>query len=180
MGSSPFLKQGKTAFLTQAAMIAALYAAFTLIALQFSFTANQFRFSEALTILAFFTPAAIPGLTAGCIIANIFSPFWYLDIPLGSLATLLAATVTYLLRKVKFGKFFAPLPPVIFNALIVGAMITVFFPDDKISLAAFAVNASLIGVGEFVVCYGAGLPLLLTLERDSFKALFRRRPGKNN
>lgn len=85
------------------AVIAALYAALTYAAsaVNLAYGAVQFRFSEALTVLAAYTPAAIPGLTIGCILANLGSPYGITDIICGSAATLLAAVFTYLTRKVK-------------------------------------------------------------------------------
>lgn len=90
-------------FLVCGAVIAALYAALTYAAsaANLAYGAVQFRFSEALTVLAAYTPAAIPGLTIGCILANLGSPYGITDIICGSAATLLAAVFTYLTRKVK-------------------------------------------------------------------------------
>ena len=85
------MKNKKILHLVYGAIIAALYAAATLLISPLSYGAVQFRFSEALTVLSVFTPAAIPGLTIGCAIANIGSPYVHLDIVFGSLATFLAA-----------------------------------------------------------------------------------------
>ena len=107
-------KQSKKAsvYITQAAVIAALYAALTYLASVFGIAYGnvQFRFSEALTVLALFTPAAIPGLTIGCFIGNLGSPFGIMDVILGTLATFLAAYFTYVTRKAggKFGYLLAP------------------------------------------------------------------------
>mgnify|MGYP001070155035 CR=1 FL=1 len=109
------------------AVIAALYAALTYAAsaVNLAYGAVQFRFSEALTVLAAYTPAAIPGLTIGCILANLGSPYGITDIICGSAATLLAAVFTYLTRKVKVKglPLLAPVFSVVFNAIIVGAEI---------------------------------------------------------
>ena len=96
-------KQKTTTYITQAAVIAALYAGLTYAAgfFNLAYGSIQFRFSEALTVLACITPAAIPGLTIGCFIGNLNSPFGILDIVLGTLATFLAAYFTYVTRKVK-------------------------------------------------------------------------------
>ena len=92
-------KSNKVTFLTQAAVIAAIYVVLTIIFAPFSFGEVQVRISEALTVLPFFTPAAIPGLFVGCIIANLFGGAIPADIIFGSIATLLGALGTYALRK---------------------------------------------------------------------------------
>ena len=111
-------KNNKVIFLTQAAMIAALYVVLTLLAAAFGLSSGviQVRFSEALTVLAFFTPAAIPGLFIGCILANWLTGALLWDIVFGSLATLVAAVFTYLLRK---NKWLAPIPPIVSNTVVV-------------------------------------------------------------
>ena len=101
-------KSNKVTFLTQAAVIAAIYVVLTIIFAPFSFGEVQVRISEALTVLPFFTPAAIPGLFVGCIIANLFGGAIPADIIFGSIATLLGALGTYALRKKS--RFLAPLP----------------------------------------------------------------------
>ena len=104
------MRRKRTLFVTRAAMIASLYVILTLIANAFGLAnyAIQVRFSEALTILPFFTPAAIPGLFGGCIIANILTGAVPLDVIFGSLATLIGAAGTYLFRK---HKWMASIPP---------------------------------------------------------------------
>jgi uncharacterized membrane protein len=151
-------------FIVQAALIGAAYAALTFLVAPLSYGVMQLRVSEILTILPYFTPAAIPGLFVGCIVANIISPYGLLDMVCGSLATLLAACATYRFRK---RRALAPLFPVLFNAAVIGAML----------YYAYGVNASLlanmlwVGAGEFIVCYGAGYPVLRLLEKrkDIFK-----------
>ena len=108
----------KVVFLTQAAMIAALYVVLTFIANAFGLASGaiQVRLSEALTVLPFFTPAAIPGLYVGCMLANFLTGCCVLDIFVGSLATLIGALAAYTLRK---WKWLVPLPNIIANALIV-------------------------------------------------------------
>lgn len=160
-------------FLTESAVIAALYAALTFAAgaLNLAYGPVQFRFSEALTILPVFTPAAVPGLLIGCVIGNITSPFGWVDIVCGASATLIAAVCTRALRKVRLHgiPLLAPLPPVLFNALIVGAEITLLAPGA--TLAAFLYAAFTVGLGQLVVCYGLGLPLYGAL-RPAEKRLF--------
>lgn len=153
----------KTKFIIQAAIIGALYAAVTILLAPFSYGIMQVRVSEALTILPFFTPAAIPGLFVGCIVANYLGGYGLLDIALGSLATLLAAFLTYKIRN----KALAPLPPVITNALIIGPMLYYI-------LGAFPLYACIgwVALGELIACYGLGYPLLKYLEKNKSK-IFR-------
>ena len=93
------MKNQKVTFLTQAAMIAAIYVVLTVVFAPFGFGEVQVRVAESLTILPFFTPAAIPGLFIGCLIGNILGGAIIPDIIFGSLATLIAACFTYTLRK---------------------------------------------------------------------------------
>ena len=155
--------------LVHGALIAAVYAAATYLSavLGIAYGPIQFRFSEALTILSIFTPAAIPGLTIGCIIGNLSSPFGMWDIVFGSLATLLAALLARKLRNVKIRKLplLSIIMPVIFNALIVGAEITLLMPTDEANLTAFAVAALEVGAGELAVCLAGGIPVYYALKK---------------
>ena len=155
-------------YLTRAAIIAALYVVLTYLAglMNLAYGPVQFRFSEALTVLPFLFPEAIPGLFVGCIVSNLISPYGVLDLVVGSAATLLAAIWTN-----KCGKrWFAPMPPVIANAVLVGAMIAWYEAGFGAGfLAAFLYNAATVGLGELVVCYALGLPLLKILEDRGIK-----------
>ena len=102
--------------LTQGAAIAALYVVLTLVFAPISFGPLQLRIAEALCILPFFTPAAIPGLFIGCLLANLIGGGVILDVIFGSLATLIGAVFGYLLRK---NRWLVPVPTVIANALII-------------------------------------------------------------
>ncbi|MBO4467958.1 MAG: QueT transporter family protein [Clostridia bacterium] len=146
------------------AVIAALYAALTYAFAPISYGPVQFRVSEVLTILPCFTPVSIIGLTVGCLLANILS-FNAIDMVIGTSATLIAAVFTYLLRKMKFLKipFFSLLSPVIFNGLIVGLEIAVFFVK---SIDSFPINAAWVALGELVVCFGLGIPFYLLLDKN--------------
>ncbi len=161
----------KLTHLAQGAMIAAIYAAATYLSAVFGIAYGnlQFRFSEALTILSVFTPAAVPGLTIGCILGNISSPFGIWDIVFGSLATLLAAISARALRniKIKGFPFLSLLMPVIFNALIIGAEITFLMPAQTPSLALFAVSALEVGAGELAVCLAGGIPLFYAIRKTN-------------
>ena len=106
------------------AMIAALYAALTLLLAPISYGAIQCRISEAMTLLPILLPQAIPGLVIGCLVANLLSPVAIWDEIFGTLATLFAALGTYKLRK---KPLLAALSPVVANGVIVGVMLAVFY-----------------------------------------------------
>ena len=106
------------------AMIAALYAALTLLLAPISYGAIQCRISEAMTLLPILLPQAIPGLVIGCLVANLLSPVAIWDVIFGTLATLIAALGTYRLRR---KPLLAALCPVVANGVIVGVMLAVFY-----------------------------------------------------
>lgn len=143
----------KIRYITTSAVIAALYAALTLLFQPISYGVVQFRISEVLTVLPFFTPAAIPGLFIGCVFSNIASSLGPVDIIVGSGATLLAAWLTHKMPI----KWLAPLPPVVCNGVIVGLeLYFVFHSPLWISIGSVA-------FGEAVVCFAGGIPLMLGL-----------------
>ena len=151
------LNQGKKAvFITQAAVIAALYTVLVIIFNYCSFGPIQFRIAEALTILPYFTPAAIPGLFVGCLLSNILGGAAIWDIIFGSIATLIGAIGTYALRK---NKWLAPLPPIIANTLIVPFVLKYAYGSEGI----FAMFFVTIGASEFIVCGIIGMLLLFAL-----------------
>jgi uncharacterized membrane protein len=145
-------------FVVEAAVIAAMYATLTIL-IPGGSGQIQVRVSEALTVLAFFTPAAVPGLFIGCLTANIFVGAGIYDIIFGSLATLIAAFLT---NKMPI-KYLAPLPPVIINAVVVAFIL-------KISInAPIFITMGLVALGELIACYGLGYPLMLFLEKQSIR-----------
>ena len=147
-----------------AGVIAAVYAALTLILPIPSYLGVQFRVAEAMTVLPFLCPAAIPGLTVGCFLANLLGSPMPVDWICGTAATLLAALWTARLKN----RFLTPLPPVLCNAVIVGAEIAWFFPTEGMTFwAAYGFNALTVGLGELAVCCLLGLPLLAWAERTS-------------
>ncbi|NJD01186.1 MAG: QueT transporter family protein [Ruminiclostridium sp.] len=148
----------KTRFITEAAIIAALYAALTIL-IPGGSGQIQVRVSEALTVLAFFTPAAIPGLFAGCLAANLFVGNGPYDIVLGSLATLLAAYITWKMPK----KLLAPLPPVIINAVAVAVILKLSANLPMLPTMGF------VAIGEVIACYVLGYPLLLLLDKQKHR-----------
>ena len=152
------------------AVIAAAYAALTIVLAPISYGPVQFRVSEALTALPFLMPGAVWGIFAGCILANLYTGS-VLDIVFGSLATLLAGLLTAWFGKkgntVK-NRLLGCLMPVLFNAVIVGAVLTWGyqlrqFPDDP--WASFGFNALTVGLGEAAVLYHVGYTLLRQLPR---------------
>ena len=152
------MKRTKT--ITQAAIIAALYVVLTFVAntLGLARGAIQIRLSEALTILPYFTPAAIPGLFVGCLISNILvgSVLW--DVIFGSIATLLGAIGTYYLKK---HKWLAPIPPILSNAIIVPfVLVYAYGVQDALPFLAFTV-----GAGEVLSAGVLGMILLKSLEK---------------
>ncbi|MEG1930300.1 MAG: QueT transporter family protein [Anaerovorax sp.] len=153
-----------TKFLMQAAIIAAIYATLTLVLMPFSYGVMQIRVSEALTILPFFTPAAIPGLFIGCLVSNLMSPYGMIDMICGSAATLLAAVGSYMLRS---KPILVPLPPVVANGIIIGSML--YF--------AYGVHITLLGcilwvaLGQLLACYVIGYPLLKYLRK--YEGIFK-------
>ncbi|MBQ4536647.1 MAG: QueT transporter family protein [Lachnospiraceae bacterium] len=151
----------KTQFLVHAALIAALYVVLTWLSNSMSLAnhAIQVRFSEALTILPYFTPAAIPGLFIGCLISNTLTGCMLLDIIFGSLATLLGALGTHALRK--FTKWLAPLAPILANTLIVPFVLAFVYHFDG-SVPYFMVT---VGIGEIISCGVLGMILLNVLEK---------------
>lgn len=160
------MKKKTTLYITQAAVIAALYVALTYVsnALGLAYNAVQFRLSEVLTVLPVFTPAAIPGLAIGCVIANVSSPFGIADIICGSIATLSAAVMTRMFRNitVKGIPLLSLLPPVIFNALIIGLEIWYF---SGRTAEIFFVSAFKIAVGQAVMCIAAGIPFIHAVKK---------------
>ena len=153
------MKNKSILFMTQAAMIAAIYVVLTILFAPFGFGEIQVRIAEALTILPYFTPAAIPGLFIGCIIGNLIGGAILPDIIFGSLATLLGACFTYLLRNKS--KYLAPLPPIIANTLIIPFVLRYSYgvplPTPFMMLT--------VGIGELISCGGLGMILLTGLRK---------------
>lgn len=148
----------KVLFITQAAVIAAIYTVLTIVAAGFNLASGmiQVRFSEALTILPYFTPAAIPGLAIGCLISNILTGCMVPDIIFGSLATLIGAVGSWYLRK---NKFFVTVPPVISNMLIIPFILTYVY---KIP-GGVPLQMLTVGAGEVIACMILGSALLHAL-----------------
>lgn len=147
--------------LTLAALIAAVYAVLTLALPIPAYSGVQLRVAEAMTVLPFLFPAATPGLVVGCFIVNLFSPY-SLDLVFGTLATLLACLLTQRVPN----RWLAPLPPVLCNMVIVGAEIAWYLVGFGPGfLAAYALNAFTVGVGELIACVILGQLLLTALPK---------------
>ena len=155
------IRNNKALFITNATIIAALYVVLTYAASMLGLSSGviQIRFSEAMTILPFFTLTAIPGLFIGCLLANILSGAIVWDIIFGSLATLIGAVFTYLLRKKT--KWLAPLPPIVSNTVIIPLVLTYAYgvPDGLPYLMLT------VGIGEIISCGVLGMVLLKCLEK---------------
>ena len=167
--------------LTQAAIIAGLYAALTImqniLVPGSASMAVQFRVSEVLTILALFTPSAIPGLTVGCIIANISSlaSIGVFDMIFGSIASFLAALSMYKLRNARLFKipFAALFMPALMNGIIVGFEIDFFFVNTySFDLIDFLIQGGLVAVGVIDVLFVLGFPLFVTIEKRNLSKKF--------
>ncbi|HOK43314.1 MAG TPA: QueT transporter family protein [Thermoclostridium caenicola] len=148
-----------TRTIVQAALIAAVYAAMTLLIKPLAYGPIQFRISEVLTVLPAVLPSAIPGVFIGCILANFIGGFGMVDIVFGSLATLLAGIFTWLLRK---RRILLPLPPVVFNGLIVGTYVYLLY--DK--TYPLPLTMLFIAISEAIICYGLGLPMLSFIKKN--------------
>ena len=151
--------------LTQGAVIAALYVVLTLVFAPISFGPVQVRIAEALCILPMFTPAAIPGLFIGCLIANLIGGGIILDVIFGSIATLIGAVLGYMLRK---NRWLVPLPAVIANALIVPFVLKYGYGVVDVAIPVLMFQILL---GEIAGCYVLGELLCTALLRRK-KSIF--------
>ena len=149
---------GNTRTLVRAALIAALYTVLTLLLQPLSYGEVQIRFSEALTLLPILLPEAVPALAVGCLLANILGGCTIFDIVFGTLATLLAALCT---RRLRNRFWLAALMPVLFNGVIVGAVVHYCYaPIFPLPLSMLSVAA-----GEAVACLVVGPLLIRVMQR---------------
>ena len=154
------MKDQRIKLICQGGIIAALYLALTLLAnaLGLANYAVQVRFSESLTILPYFTPAAVPGLFVGCLLSNILTGCALPDIIFGSLATLIGAVSTYMLRNKS--KWLAPLPAIVSNAIIVPFVLLYAYGIEPLWFSFVTVT-----FGELISCGVLGMLLLNTLRK---------------
>ncbi len=162
-----------TRIIAVSALIGGVYAALTVAFAPISYGPVQFRISEVFCILPYFLPETAFGLYVGCILANLFTGNIF-DIIFGSLATLFAGLLTARIGKREHtlaNSALACFMPVIFNAVIVGAVLTWAYGIQEFAdnaVLSFAVNAGWVGFGELVVLYVLGLPLIRWLPKQKF------------
>lgn len=151
--------RARTLYLCQAACIAALYVILTLLSstLGLASGAVQIRLSEMLCLLPIFLPAAIPGVTVGCLLANLLTGAVWLDVLVGPIATLIGALGTYWLRRYRW---LAPLPPVLSNALLVPLVLAYGYGVEQ----AIGWMMLTVGIGEILSIYVLGMLLLRALK----------------
>lgn len=166
--------EGRTSVrrMVRCAVIAAVYVVLCLVLAPFSYGAVQVRVAEALCLLPVFGAEYIVGVTLGCFLANLFGST-IIDVVFGTLATLLACLVTYRLRHLRIKGLAIPasLPPVFFNAVIVGIEITIFFTDYTVMSAPLWLlcvsNGISVGIGELVSCTVLGVALVKLIESNA-------------
>lgn len=154
------MRNKKVTYMLQAAMIAAIYVVLVFVFDYWSFGPIQFRIAEALTILPFFTPAAIPGLFVGCFLANFLHGAILADVIFGSIATLIGAAGTYLLGKARL-RWLAAIPPIVANTVIVPFVLKFGYGAEE------AIPYMMLTVcgGEIIVCGILGTLLLFALDK---------------
>lgn len=175
------MKNKKLMELCLIAMIAALYAAVTLALAPISFGEIQVRISEALTLLPVLFPSAIWGVTFGCFIANLAGVLFGLngvgviDIFFGTLATFLAAILTYKLRNVRVKNIplLSAFMPVLFNAVIVGYELAWLLLPDSLYFSGWILMGAQVGLGELLACFILGIPLTMHLEKSKLVEIFK-------
>ena len=152
-------------------MLAAMYTALVMALPWMSFGPVQVRVAEALAILPVLTPVAIVGVGLGCFIANLMSPYGAIDTIVGTAASVIAGVITYRLRHIRFWGLpvLSALSPVIVNAIIIGAMLSIMY-TGRLNSVVFATYALSVGAGQMVACVALGLPLLKALERTNVLA----------
>lgn len=175
------MRKKSTKYIVQSAIIAALYVCLTFLQNTLlpgtASMAVQFRVSEVLTVLALFTPAAIPGLTVGCLLANLstLSALGPYDMIFGTLASFIAVLLMYKLRNVRLFSLpvLACLMPALINGILVGLEIEIFFIEGPFHLESFLLQGSFVALGELGVLFVLGLPLAKLIEKKGFdKMLF--------
>ena len=168
------MRKFDTRQITLAAAVAALYALLTYSGSIFGLTYGpvQFRFAEALCVLPFLFPTAAPGLFVGCLIANLLSPYGLVDVVCGSAATLIAALITARVRH----RWLAPLPAVLSNGVIIGAMLAWYEAGFGPGFwGMFANNGLTVALGELGACYVLGMLLLYAIPKIKyFQPMLRR------
>ena len=171
-----------TLYLATSAVIAALYVVLTLPFAQIAFGPIQFRLAEIMVVLPILTPAAIPGLTLGCFLANLLNPMnlGVIDIVFGSLATLIAAVLTRWISQKTLRISEIPrnilslVPPVLVNAVIVGTYLSYLLTDGPASGTLIALNILYVGLSEALVVYAIGFPFLFVLKKTQIQKIWKK------
>ena len=148
-------------------VLAAVYAVVTMATASFAYGPIQFRITEALCVLPFFAPVTSLGLFIGCLVANLFSTVSVLDIVIGSAATLIGCVWTSKLRN----KWLVPLPTVLANGVMVGAMLAAVYTPDAFWSGFLTMGAQVV-VGELAVMLVLGLPLMAYLQKSQILSRF--------
>ena len=155
--------------LVRAAMVAAIYVVLCLVLAPFSYGAVQVRLAEMLCLLPVFGAEYIVAVTLGCFLANLLGST-LVDVVFGTAATLVACLLTYAVRKMRVGGLAIPsaIPPIVSNAVIVGALeLTFFLPGVTGTAALAAWNALTVGIGEVVSCGILGVALVKLMESNA-------------
>ena len=151
-------------------IVAGMYATITILTASFAYGNIQFRIAECLCVLVCFSPSLTVGLSLGCLIANIFSTVSALDIFVGTAATVIGCLLTQQIKKAAL----VPLPTILANALLVGAMLAwVYMPQQF--WRGFVIMGAEVAAGEIAVLYLLGVPLYLFLKKT---ALIEKLLGK--
>ena len=154
--------------LARGAVVAALYVVLCAVLQFMSFGTIQVRVAEALCLLPVFGPEYIAAVTLGCFLSNLLFSVWQ-DVVFGTLATFLACLATYWLRGLRVRGLALPaaLPPVVFNALIVGPEIAFFFGTGPATVPVVLFNMGSVAVGEVISCCVLGTALVALIERNA-------------
>lgn len=169
-------KQSKR--IAHGALIAALYTALTVMLSPIGFGAVQFRVSEALTLMAIFSPFAASSITLGCFMSNLIGMMMGLttiwDVIFGTIATAIAAYLSYIFRdkRTKGLPLLSASMPVIVNAIVIGVMISLVYYDNM-SMVIVLMNMLSVGIGEFFACFFVGLPLIRVMERYNIDKFYK-------
>lgn len=154
-------------------VLAALYAVITIATASFAYGPIQFRVADALCVLPFFAPGTSIGLFLGCLLANLFSPVSALDVVIGSAATLLGCLIAGRMKQ----KWLVPLPTILSNTLLVGAMLAfVYTPNALVS--GFLTMGAQVAIGEVAVMAALGLPLIAMLSKSNLLAQLFNEPDR--
>lgn len=174
------MKKSNVRKMAVCSMIAALYTVVSLALAPLTFGVVQIRFSEAFGLLAVLSPLGIWGVTLGCLISNavgvVLGATLPPDVIFGTLATLIAAILSYRLRNIRIRNIpvLSAIPPILVNAVIIGLELTYFF-SNGFTMEIFFINALSVGLGQIIPCAGLGLLLVYTLEKTGLdKKLFQQ------